>query len=164
MSKEYEYSFKVSSIKEFIKYCKDHDYVLTDEFTQTRTLYKNGGKIMGRITKNVYPDKTVEILNFKDDNLQSNTLKINRESEDLYLNDENRKFAMSLLEILDLEETKVLKRKRYVYEKDEVKFEIDDYTSPKMKVLGIEGNEKKVDKVYEELKELINKLKVEEEN
>ena len=44
------------------------------------------------------------------------------------------------------------KRKRYVYFKDGVKFEIDNYTQPAMKVAAIEGEKEKVDKVYNEVK------------
>ena len=43
---------------------------LKKEYVQTRTLYKNGGKVMARITKNVYESEEIEILNFKDDNLR----------------------------------------------------------------------------------------------
>ncbi len=36
-----------------------------------------------------------------------------------------------------------------------VKFEIDDYITPCMKVVAIEGEKESVDKVYEELKNLL---------
>ena len=52
MNKEYEYSLKVKSVSEFIKYCNDNNYVKEDEYLQTRTLYKNGGPVMARITEN----------------------------------------------------------------------------------------------------------------
>ena len=45
---------------------------------------------------------------------------------------------------------------RYVFEKGDVKFEIDDYTRPEMKVVAIEGEKTQVDKVYQEL--VSNKL------
>lgn len=72
---------------------------------------------MARITKNIYIDKVVEILNFKDDNLNDSILKVSRESEDLKITDENKEFITSLLEILDLVKVKKLIRKRYVYKK-----------------------------------------------
>ena len=46
MNKEYEYSFKVSDITPFIDYCISNNYELKEGYEQTRTLYKNGGKVM----------------------------------------------------------------------------------------------------------------------
>lgn len=106
MNKEYEYSFKVKDITPFVEYCINNSYELKEEYEQTRTLYKNGGKVMARITKNVYKEDEVEILNFKDDNLSDSVLKVSRESKDLLINDENRDFVKSLLEILELNEKK----------------------------------------------------------
>lgn len=106
MNKEYEYSFKVNDITPFVEYCINNSYELKEEYEQTRTLYKNGGKVMARITKNVYKEDEVEILNFKDDNLSDSVLKVSRESKDLLINDENRDFVKSLLEILELNEKK----------------------------------------------------------
>ena len=160
MNKEYEYSFKVKNIKDFIEYCTLNKYKKEDEYLQTRTLYKNGGPIMARITENVYNDKVLKVLNFKDDNLNDSALTISRESKDLIINDDNQEFVDSLIEILELTNKKVLKRKRYVYEKNNVKFEIDEYTDPVMNVVAIEGLKEKVDKVYKELEKVIdcNKL------
>ena len=160
MNEEYEYSFKVKSIKEFIDYCKKNKYRKIDEYKQVRTLYKNGGKIMARITKNIYEDRTVEILNFKDDNLNNNILSVSRESLDLHITKENKKFVKSLISILELNDEKVLKRHRVVYKKGHVKFEIDEYTVPKMKVVAIEGDKEQVDRVYKELDNVIIKNKL----
>ena len=160
MNKEYEYSLKVKSVSEFIKYCNDNNYVKEDEYLQTRTLYKNGGPVMARITENEINGKVEKILNFKDDNLNDNTLKISRESKDLIVTSENEEFVESLLQILDLNNKKVLKRKRYVFVKEYVKFEIDEYLEPIMNVIAIEGIKEEVDKVYESLSELINIQKV----
>ena len=160
MNKEYEYSLKVKSVSEFIKYCNDNNYVKEDEYLQTRTLYKNGGPVMARITENEINGKVEKILNFKDDNLNDNTLKISRESKDLIVTSENEEFVESLLQILDLNNKKVLKRKRYVFVKEYVKFEIDEYLEPIINVIAIEGIKEEVDKVYESLSELINIQKV----
>lgn len=156
MNKEYEYSFKVKDIKPFINYCLSNDYTIEDEYEQTRILYKNGGKVMARITKNCYKDGDVEILNFKDDNLNSNILKVSRETKDLVITDENCDFVKSLLDILELKEEKKLLRKRYVYKKNNVVFEIDNYIEPKMNVVAIEGNKDEVDVIYNELKDTID--------
>lgn len=156
MNKEYEYSFKVKDITPFIDYCANNNYELKKEYEQTRTLYKNGGKVMARITKNIYKDNEVEILNFKDDNLSDSILKVSRESKDLVMNDENREFVKSLLEILELIETKKLVRKRFVYTCNNVIFEIDKYITPVMNVVAIEGKKDEVDNVYSELKSIID--------
>lgn len=74
-----EYSFKVKDVAPFIDYCVKNNYELVKDYKQTRTLYKNGGKVMARITKNVYIDNEIEILNFKDDNLNDSILKVSRE-------------------------------------------------------------------------------------
>ena len=54
MNKEYEYSFKVKSIKEFIQYCTINGYENKEEYFQTRILYKNDGPIMARVTETIY--------------------------------------------------------------------------------------------------------------
>ena len=87
-------------------------------------------------------------------------MKISRESKDLIVTSENEEFVESLLQILDLNNKKVLKRKRYVFVKEYVKFEIDEYLEPIMNVIAIEGIKEEVDKVYESLSELINIQKV----
>ena len=160
MNKEYEYSFKVKDIKDFIEYCTLNKYKKKDEYLQTRILYKNGGPIMARITENIYNDKVLKVLNFKDDNLNDNDLKVSRESKDLIITDDNQEFVNSLIEILGLTNKKVLKRKRYVYEKNNVKFEIDEYEEPAMNVIAIEGTKEEIDKVYKELEETINYNKI----
>ena len=162
MNKEYEYSFKVNDITPFIDYCINNNYELKNEYEQTRTLYKNGGKVMARITKNVYKDSEVEILNFKDDDLSENVLKVCRESKDLIINDETKEFVKSLLEILDLNESKKLIRKRYVYIKNNVTFELDKYICPLMNVVAIEGEKSEVDNVYNDLKFIIDDNKINE--
>ena len=65
-------------------------------------------------------------------------------------------YYKSLLEILELNETKKLVRKRYVYTYDNVTFEIDNYITPTMNVVAIEGKKDEVDKVYNELKAVID--------
>ena len=157
MNKEYEYSFKVKDIKEFIQYCVLNEYEKKEEYLQTRILYKNGGPVMARITENIYNDYVQKVLNFKDDNLNDNILKVSRETKDLVINDDNQEFVDSLI---DLTHKKVLKRKRYVFEKNSVKFEIDEYIEPVMNVVAIEGLQEEVDAVYNELEEIINRNRV----
>ncbi len=162
MNEEYEYSFKVKSVNDFIKYCEENHYKIVEEYKQVRTLYKNGGKVMARITTNTYNDKKVSILNFKDDNLNSSPLKISRESEDLVITKENKKFVDSLIQILDLTNIKIFKRKRIVFKKKNVVFEIDKYISPRMNVVAIEGKKEEIDQVYSSLESIILKNKIDE--
>ena len=160
MNKEYEYSFKVKEIREFIQYCISNEYEKKEEYLQTRILYKNGGPVMARVTENIYDEKSEKVLSFKDDNLNDNTLQISRESKDLIVNEGNQEFVDSLIEILDLNNKKVLKRKRYVFEKNNVKFEIDEYIEPVMNVVAIEGLQEEVDVVYNQLENIIKSNKV----
>ena len=159
MNEEYEYSFKVKNIKDFLDYCVNNNYKKQEEYFQTRTLYKNGGTVMARITENEYEEKSEKILNFKDDNLNDKILKTSRESKDLIITKDNEDFVMSLIEILNLNRKIVLKRKRYVYEKENVKFEIDEYIEPLMNVIAIEGKKEEVDRVYKYLENIIIKNK-----
>jgi hypothetical protein len=164
MKKEYEYSYKVTSIKEFIQYRESNNFIKISETTQTRTLYKNDTYIMARITieeDNLKHTRT-EYLDFKENNETNQELKIRKETDILNLNNENKAFAKTLIEFLNLKVDKELIRTRYTYQKGNVKFEIDDYTNPKMKVLAIEGNSEEVNKINQELMPIITKLKIKE--
>ena len=52
---EYEYSFKVSSIKPYIEYCEKNDYKKESEILENRKVYENkyNPNIIARITKTV---------------------------------------------------------------------------------------------------------------
>lgn len=147
---EYEYSFKVDSIDKYIDYCNNNDYELIDKVKQTRTLYRNSNKTMARITINEYENNTKMFLDFKEDNLTDDILKIRKESLPLEFNDIES--IKSILEFLDYKKDITLTRTRIIYEKDNVKFEIDEYESPEIyNVVAIEGEKEEVDKVYNEL-------------
>ena len=150
--KEYEYSFKVENIDKYIDYCNDNDYKLIDKTIQTRTLYRNSNKTMARITINEYDDNTKMFLDFKEDNLNDDILKIRKETKPLEFNDIET--IKSILEFLEYKEDITLIRTRTIYEKGNVKFEIDKYESPEVyNVVAIEGEKEDVDKVYKELEE-----------
>ena len=78
------------------------------------------------------------------------------------MNNENKEFVKTLIEFLNLKVDKELVRTRYTYQKENVKFEIDDYINPKMQVLAIEGNSEEVNKINQELMPIITKLKIKE--
>ena len=164
MKKEYEYSYKVTSIKEFIQYFESNNFIKISETTQKRTLYKNDTYIMARITieEDNLKHTITEYLDFKENNETNQELKIRKETDILNLNNENKEFVKTLIEFLNLKVDKELLRTRYTYQKENVKFEIDDYTNPKMKVLAIEGNSEEVNKINQELMPIITKLKIKE--
>ena len=153
---EYEYSFKVTDLKPYIDYCETNNYEKKEETSQTRILYKNINKTMARITTKEKNGNKKMVLDFKDDNESDDTLKVCRESLPLEISESNKEAIDSILDMLGYEIKKTLTRKRVVYFKDNVTFELDDYSSPEvMFVVGIEGQKEKVDSVYNELQELI---------
>lgn len=157
---EYEYSFKVKDIKPFINFCEKDGYKKDKEIFQIRILYTNNNKILARITNNQMEKEQISYLDFKEENESKKILKLSQESQILEINDKNKEFVNSILKIFKFIKSKELKRKRYIYIKNHVKFEIDDYLQPKMKVVAIEGDKNQVDKVYEDIKELYDKYKV----
>ena len=158
MEKEYEYSMKVKDIKPFINYCKKNNYNLINKTTQKRVLYRNDNKILARVTT-IQEDKSKNIfLDFKDENESDDTLKISRESGKIDVTGKMN-FVNAVLSMLEFGFYKELDRVRYVYTKDKVIFEIDEYLKPEMKVVGIEGNKEEVDKIYKVLENEIKKWK-----
>lgn len=154
---EYEYSFKVEDIKPYINYCEENGFEKFKEFNQTRVLYITDNKILARITTQEENGIIKTVLDFKDDNDSDEILKVSRETIPLVVTDENKEAVMSMLDIFGYKVKKELIRKRYVYKKDKVIFEIDYYISPEiMHVIAIEGEKEQVDKVYNEIQ---NKLK-----
>ncbi len=65
-------------------------------------------------------------------------------------------FVNAVFSMLKFDFYKELDRVRYEYVKNKVTFEIDEYTKPEMKVVGIEGAKEEVDKVYKVLKDNFN--------
>ena len=63
---------------------------------------------------------------------------------------------MSILDILGYFKHKELNRKRIVYKKGNITFEIDDYILPEiMHVIAIEGKKEEVDKIFLDISEKI---------
>lgn len=152
MKKEYEYSAKVKDIEPFINYCKENNYKLINKTAQKRVLYRNSNKILARVTiiedgksKNIF-------LDFKDENEADDVLKISRESGKINVTD-NMDFVNAVFSMLEFDFYKELDRVRYVYVKNKITFEIDEYIKPEMKVVGIEGAKEEVDEVYKVLED-----------
>ena len=151
--KEYEYSFEVINLTPFINYCEENNYNLTNKNKQSRTIYRNANKTMARITIEEKNGITTKKLDFKDDMLLDQDLIERRES--LPINFDDEKAVESILEFLHYSKDNTLIRTRYVYEKNNVKFEIDEYEQPrKTFVVAVEGEKTQVDAVYNEIQKL----------
>lgn len=146
---EYEYSFKVTSLSKYISYCINNNYEKLEESAEIRTLYFNKNKRARLTTKS-----NITYLDFKEDLKTSNTLKVSKETIPLKV--DNIDSVNSILEFLEYKKDHTIKRKRAVYKKNNVIFELDSYTEPIMLVVAIEGLKEEVDLVYKELSEVIN--------
>ncbi len=153
---EYEYNFKVQSIEPFINFCKQNGYKEKQISTQNRVVYENKNKktMLARITTDIKNNKETTVLDFKNVDNKNINFKISNESLPIKVTSKNKKAIMSILQTLEFEEVANNFRTRYVYEKNNVEFEIDDYTRPQMKIVAIEGDRNEVEKV----KLLIEKL------
>lgn len=150
---EYELSFEVKDIVPYIEYCKKNGYILVEEGYQERTIYRKDDGTMARITVNKKGDIIKNSLDFKEDKLTDNVLNVRKESLPIEFNDFDS--VNSILAFLNYKKDNTLIRKRYTFEKEKVKFELDEYTQPKIaNIVAIEGDKNLVDKVYDEIKEL----------
>ena len=150
---EYEYSFKVESIKPFIDYCEKNGYEKISEVTQNRIVYENNHteEIIARVTKKIVDGEEENVFDLKNVGKRDENLKNSTESIPLIITKDNENIINSMIDVLDFYEAANNYRTRYVYKKDGVKFEIDDYINPKMQVIGIEGEKTEVDLVYNEI-------------
>lgn len=153
---EYEYSFNVPSLQPYIQFCQDHQYHFVSKSKQTRIIYRKADHTMARITKNEIDGVVTMQLDFKEDHLDPNKIVIARkEAKALTYTDEEA--VQSILQFLGYEKDNTLERTRYVYTRDHVKFEMDEYTYPEVTcVVGIEGDQKEVDTVYQEIQSLMH--------
>ena len=148
---EQEYSFKVKDLKPFFNYCDENNYELIETTDQVRILYKKTDKTMLRLTIKTSKGKTIKELDFKQDDLSNNAFVERKESLPIeYTNDEA---VQSIIDFLDYKKSIELIRKRYVYKQDNIKFEIDEYTSPEQAlVVAIEGEKETIEQIFNELK------------
>ncbi len=151
---EYEYSFKVKSLEPVFMYLKENNYKEIFNKKQNRIVYENikNRNIISRITSN---DEDY-LFDFKNKSYETETLKISKASLPLKIKKEDIENVKSILDVLGFEQTSNIVRTRFVFVKDEVKFEIDDYIKPKMLVVAVEGKRDKVDKVYNEVKNMFD--------
>lgn len=135
-------------------YLKENNYKEIFNKKQNRIVYENikNRNIISRITFN---DEDY-LFDFKNKSYETETLKISKESLPLKIKKEDIENVKSILDVLGFEQTSNIVRTRFVFVKDEVKFEIDDYIKPKMLVVAVEGKRDKVDKVYNEVKNMFD--------
>lgn len=154
---EYERSFKVEDIKPYIEYCEKNNFKKISVIKQNRVVYenKNSKNIIARITTEEVDNKKETIFDCKNVGERDKSLKVSLESMPLIITKENKDIIMSILNVLDFFETANNLRTRYVYEKNNVKFEIDNYERPIMKIIAIEGEKIAVEEIYKEIQENI---------
>lgn len=150
-NKEFEYSFKVTNLEPFFNYCKVNGYKEIETNKQTRIFYKKPDKTMARLTIKETENGIKKELDFKQDLMTSDALIERKESMSIPY--EDNEAVLSIIEFLGYKKDIVLCRTRSVLQKENVKFEIDEYSSPEqIYVVAIEGEEKEATIVYQEVK------------
>lgn len=150
---EYEYSLKARAVEPFLEYCKKNNYEATPAVRQNRKVYENkfNKHIIARLTTEEIKGEEITFFDSKNVGQENDNLKISSESEPLKINKEDIETIKSILDVMGFYQSADNYRTRYVYHKDGVKFEIDDYTITNMKVVAIEGERSEVEKVYKEV-------------
>ena len=158
--KEYEHSFKVKSILPYLEYCKQNGYTEFDVVTQNRVVYENSNSdhIIARITTETVGGKERIVFDCKNVGSKRKDLNISSESIPMELTEETKKIVLSMLEVLEFYVAADNLRTRYIFKKEGVTFEIDDYIRPQTQVVAIEGKEEAVEKVYSDILSKINNI------
>lgn len=156
--KEYEYTFKVDDVLPYIQYCEDNGFKKKCVTKQNRKVFENQNAkhIIARITTTIQDGEENIVLDFKNVGNKSKHFKISEESLPLTIKKDDIKIVLSMLEVVDFTLSADNHRTRYEYIKDDIKFEIDDYTIPPMKIVAIEGKEEKVEEIVNNLQNTIN--------
>ena len=154
--KEYEKGIKVDDIQPYIEYCEKNGYKKVAVTEQNRKVFenKNDRKIISRITTEKHGDQEKIYLDFKNFSTHTDSLQISQESKELEITRQQIPIILSMLNTLNFEQSADNFRTRYVYKKGSVKFEIDDYKVPSMKVVALEGKDDDVERVFDEITKL----------
>ena len=92
-------------------------------------------------------------MDFKEDKISESVLNVRKESLPIDFTDINA--VESILDFLNYKKDNTLIIRRYTFEKNKVKFELDEYTQPKIAyIVAIEGEKDLVDKTYKDVKNL----------
>ncbi len=155
--KEHEYTFKVDDVTPYIKYCEENGFKKKSVTKQNRKVFENQNAkhIIARITTTIQDGKENIVLDFKNVGNKSKNFKISEESLPLTIKKDDIKTILNMLEVIDFSLSADNHRTRYEYIKDDIKFEIDDYTIPPMKIVAIEGDDKKVEEILNYLQTII---------
>lgn len=150
--KEYERNFKAETIEPYLEYCRANGYE-EEVVEQNRIVFENkfNSHLIARLTTDIVDGKRTTVFDCKNVGKRVKDLKISEESEPLVVTEKTRDVILSILNVMEFYETANNLRKRYIFKKNNVTFEIDDYERPKMKVVAVEGDEKEVDRVYAEV-------------
>lgn len=160
---EYEHSFKVTSIKPFIEFCEKNDFKQASVSSQNRKVYESvyNPHLIARLTIEKEGNKENTYFDFKLAGNEVEGKKLSKESETLLVSKELMPFVTSILDVLSFKLVADNFRTRYVYNKDGIIFEIDDYTVPEMKVVAVEGNKEAVESLCNnELKSTVKKYSI----
>ena len=147
---ENEYSKKVDNLNDYIEYCERNGFILDSKINQIRVLYRHSNKTLARITINNINNSLKKYLDFKEDKLTSDELISRKESKMIEFTDDEAVY--SILDFLGYKKDNTLERVRYVYKKEDIVFELDEYIKPnKSCVVSLEGEKDKISKIWEEL-------------
>ena len=138
---EYEYSYKVSSLDEYLEYVNKH-YKFIEKNKETRTIYRTDETI-ARIT--IRNNKMY--LDFKENILRDEDLIERKESKQIEFY--NLSNCEDILYFLGYTKDNTLVRTRSIYIGENIKFEIDEYEKPeKAFVFSFEGDKSTCDNLY----------------
>ena len=151
---EYEYCYKVTNLKEYLKYI-EKKFEFVEKYKEKRVIYRNTNNTIARIT---YKNEDM-YLDFKENKISNDDLIIRKESKKIKF--DNLKNCEDILKFLEYKKDNSMTRYRSIYRGTKIKFEIDEYIVPeKAFVISFEGDKKACDKVAIELEELNKKYKV----
>lgn len=153
MNFEYERSFCVESINKYIKYCTENGFEKTKEVWQNRIVFENqnNNSLIARITKEKIGDNQTIVFDCKNVMKKEGNLNQSLESASLTISEQDIPAILSMLDVMGFYEAANNTRRRYVFSKEDVCFEIDEYTNPKKNVIAIEGKKEEVEKIYNSL-------------
>ena len=150
---EYEYSYKVSDLKEYIEYL-NNNFICESKAKEIRTIYRKE-KIIARIT--IRDNKMY--LDFKENIISNKDLVTRKESKEIEFH--NLENCEDILLFLGFIKDNTLVRTRTIYKGKKIKFEVDEYEKPeKAFVISFEGDKSTCDNQYKELDNLNKKYKI----
>ena len=153
---EYEYSYVVSDLTEYLNYIATN-YSFQEKTFEQRDIYRNKNHTIARITHK----KNKLFLDFKEDKLEKKDCIERKESKVIQI--DSLENGEDILAFLGYSKDNSMKRVRSIYQGEGITFEVDEYEEPKQTyVVSFEGKKEICDKVHKELESLNKKYKIEE--